>query len=65
MLRIQVTTYRYYNSSDPNMLSTPGTNMKNFTATEILAKSRIPNGSLIVQKDGLPWMPLPATVLAM
>lgn len=26
MLRIQVTTYRYYNSSDPNMLSTPGTN---------------------------------------
>ena len=50
MLRIQFTTYRYYNSSDPNMLSTLGTNMKNFTATEILAKSRIPNGSLIVRR---------------
>ncbi|MGN1210069.1 MAG: DUF4886 domain-containing protein [Candidatus Cryptobacteroides sp.] len=57
MLRIEITTYRYYNSSDKNMLSTPGTNMKNYAATEILPKSMIPNGSLIVVKDGYQYRP--------
>lgn len=57
MLRIGITTYRYYNSSDRNMLSTPGTNMKNYAATEILRKSQIPNGSIIVQKEGYQYRP--------
>ena len=57
MLNIEITTYRYYNSTDKNMLSTPGTNMKNYAATEILPKSKIPNGSLIVQKDGYQYRP--------
>lgn len=57
MLNIQITTYRYYNSSDKNMLSTPGTNMKNYAATEILPKAMIPNGSIIVQKDGYQYRP--------
>ena len=57
MLRIEITTYRYYNSTDKNMISTPGTNMKNYAATEILPKERIPNGSLIVQKDGFQYRP--------
>lgn len=57
MLDIEITTYRYYNSTDKNMLSTPGTNMKNYAATEILPKAKIPNGSLIVQKDGYQYRP--------
>lgn len=39
------------------MLSTPGTNMKNYAATEILRKSQIPNGSIIVQKEGYQYRP--------
>lgn len=57
MLDIEITTYRYYNSSDKNMLSVPGTNMKNFAATEILTKAQIPNGSVIVQKEGYQYRP--------
>ncbi|MDE6148403.1 MAG: DUF4886 domain-containing protein [Bacteroidales bacterium] len=57
MLRLEITPYRYYNSSDRNMLSTPGTNMKNYAATGILTKSQIPNGSIIVQKDGYQYRP--------
>lgn len=57
MLDIKITTYRYYNSTDKNMLSTPGTNMKNYAATEILPKAMIPNGSIIVQKEGYQYRP--------
>lgn len=57
MLSISITTYAYYNSTDKNLISTPGTNMKNYAATEIIPKAKIPNGSLIVQKEGYQYRP--------
>ena len=57
MLEVEITTYSYYNSSDKNMLSSPGTNMANYAATNIIPKADIPNGSIIVQKDGYQYRP--------
>ena len=39
------------------MLSSPGTNMANYAATNIIPKADIPNGSIIVQKDGYQYRP--------
>ena len=64
-LDLELIKFAYYNStenaSDPDkiyMASTAtGTTYKKFVATKIFAKDQIPNGSLIVVKDGYQYRP--------
>lgn len=54
-LDIKVTKVAYYNSSNGN--ANIMTNLRNYAATQIFEKSTIPNGSLIVIKEGFQYRP--------
>lgn len=54
-LELKITKVAYYNSANGN--ANMGTNMKNYAATQIFEKAQIPNGSLIVVKEGFQYRP--------
>ncbi len=54
-LAINVTKVAYYNSANGN--ANIMTNMSNYAATQVFSKSEIPNGSLIVIKEGYQYRP--------
>lgn len=54
-LKIEVTKVAYYNSSNGN--ADLMTNMRSFAATQVFEKRQIPNGSLIVVKEGYQYRP--------